>query len=63
MLPPHVAALADELAALPGAAAVVLGGSRATGTHLAHPGATGAELAAGVAAVAEAIGVEPLAAR
>lgn len=33
MLPPPVAALADELAALPGAVAVVLGGSRATGTH------------------------------
>jgi hypothetical protein len=32
-LPEPVAALARELAALPGAAAVVLGGSRATGTH------------------------------
>lgn len=32
-LPPHVAALAAELAALPGAVAVVLGGSRATATH------------------------------
>lgn len=35
-LPAPVAALADELAALPGAVAVVLGGSRATGT--ARPG-------------------------
>ncbi|MFC7327644.1 nucleotidyltransferase domain-containing protein [Marinactinospora rubrisoli] len=32
-LPPHVAALADRLATLPGAVAVVLGGSRAAGTH------------------------------
>ena len=32
-LPPPVAALAAQLAALPGAVAVVLGGSRATGTH------------------------------
>jgi predicted nucleotidyltransferase len=32
-LPPHVAALAAELNDLPGAVAVVLGGSRATGTH------------------------------
>jgi predicted nucleotidyltransferase len=32
-LPPHVAALASELADLPGALAVVLGGSRASGTH------------------------------
>src|SRR3954465_844688 len=32
-LPEHVAALASELAGLPGAHAVVLGGSRATATH------------------------------
>ncbi len=32
-LPPHVAALAGELTSLPGALAVVLGGSRATATH------------------------------
>ncbi len=32
-LPSHVAALAGELAGLPGALAVVLGGSRASGTH------------------------------
>jgi predicted nucleotidyltransferase len=32
-LPPPVADLAAQLAALPGAVAVVLGGSRATGTH------------------------------
>src|SRR4051812_23615411 len=32
-LPEHVAALAAELAGLPGACAVVLGGSRATATH------------------------------
>ena len=32
-LPPAVAALASELAGLPGALAVVLGGSRASGTH------------------------------
>ncbi|RCV55852.1 nucleotidyltransferase domain-containing protein [Marinitenerispora sediminis] len=32
-LPPHIAELADQLAALPGAVAVVLGGSRAAGTH------------------------------
>ncbi|HEY6779522.1 MAG TPA: nucleotidyltransferase domain-containing protein, partial [Thermoleophilaceae bacterium] len=32
-LPSHVAALATELAGLPGALAVVLGGSRATGTE------------------------------
>jgi predicted nucleotidyltransferase len=32
-LPPHVAALATELAGLPGPVAVVLGGSRATTTH------------------------------
>jgi hypothetical protein len=32
-LPAHVAALASELAGLPGAHAVVLGGSRATATH------------------------------
>jgi predicted nucleotidyltransferase len=33
MLPPPVAALAAELQAIPAALAVVLGGSRATGTH------------------------------
>jgi predicted nucleotidyltransferase len=32
-LPSHVASVATELAALPGAVAVVLGGSRATATH------------------------------
>ncbi len=32
-LPAHVAAVATRLAALPGAVAVVLGGSRAAGTH------------------------------
>src|SRR5687768_7763597 len=32
-LPAPVAALAEQLAALPGAVAVVLGGSRATATH------------------------------
>src|SRR3954463_13529005 len=32
-LPVSIARLADELSALPGAAAVALGGSRATGTH------------------------------
>jgi predicted nucleotidyltransferase len=35
MLPAPVAKLAADLAGLPGAVAVVLGGSRATGTHRA----------------------------